>query len=179
YQRAAGHALDLPVAFVQLLDRDCAALLQRPEALQGLGDLAHEGTAGDPGRQRNTLRGCGLIDAESDAKEVRVQVGGFHRVVDAGAAWQGRGHCLASASIFSTCGAPIAPGTRLPSANTSVGVPVILYFLPNSRLRARAPVSQLAAGAAWSRTIWSSQAFPLSLAHHMLRALSVESGPRI
>ena len=36
----------------------------------------------------------------------------------------------------------MAPGTREPSAKISVGVPVILCFLPNSRLRATAAASK-------------------------------------
>jgi len=53
---------------------------------------------------------------------------------------------LASVRSFSTCWALMAPGTREPSTKKRVGVPVILRFFPNSRLRSRTVVSQLALG---------------------------------
>ena len=76
----------------------------------------------------------------------------------------------------------MAPGTRVPSAKISVGVPVMLVLLAELEVALRAP---RVAGAAWCAaasspsTIQSSQALALSLAHQMLRDLSVESAPRI
>ena len=72
-----------------------------------------------------------------------------------------------------------APGTRVPSVKISVGVPVILCFFPNARLRCSAAVSQLAAAGILSLTIHSCQTLVRSLAHQMLRDFSAESGLRM
>jgi hypothetical protein len=66
---------------------------------------------------------------------------------------------------------------RVPLPKISVGVPVMLYFWPNSRLRVSALVSHSAASGATPRTIQSVQALALSLAHQMLRDFTTESGP--
>jgi MFS family permease len=75
----------------------------------------------------------------------------------------------------------VAPGTRVPLANTRVGVPVMRILRANSTLRVRAVLSQpaAAAGAGMSESIRSLQARSLSLAHQTLRDCSIDSGPRM
>src|SRR5690606_19927252 len=82
-------------------------------------------------------------------------------------------------SCFSISCALMAPGTRVPSEKITVGVPVILYFLLNARLRSSAAVSQLDLAGFWSRNIQSSQTLFLSLAHQTFLDFSTESALRM
>ncbi len=72
-----------------------------------------------------------------------------------------------------------APGTRVPSAKSKVGVPVMRCFLPNSTFASRAVVSQLAVDGVEPFTIQSFQTLALSLAHQMFLDLVLESSPKM
>ena len=82
-QRLTSLAVNLPAAFVQLLDRWLAASLFGVQPLQVLGKFAHQIAAGYPHWQRNDLLRIRLRNVQRDPKQVGVQVGGFNAVVQA------------------------------------------------------------------------------------------------
>ena len=81
----------------------------------------------------------------------------------------------------SICAAGMAPGARVPSSNTTAGVPCTRCLRPSSVLASSAAVSQLAGAfyAILPSIIQSRQALAGSLAHQMSLLLATESGPRI
>ena len=126
-------------------------------------------------------------------EQMRMQVCGFDAVVNVcGRGWAGGAKCAAQGprgsrrsgafsggslaegcrwrlrqALFHLLGADGA-GTRVPLAKIRWGAGD-LVLLAKARLRCRALVSQLAAGAGLSRTIWSCHAVAWSLEHQMLR----------
>src|SRR3990167_1656499 len=87
----------------------------------------------------------------------------------------------AAAMRLSICAAGMAPGARVPSSNTTAGVPCTLYLRPISTFCSMALLSQLAAAldGSWPSTIHARQALATSLAHQMSLLFTLESGPRI
>ena len=67
----------------ELAQVDRASFLMRLEARQVARELAHEVAARDPYRQAHALFGGGALDAQRDAKAVRVGVGDLDPVGDA------------------------------------------------------------------------------------------------
>src|ERR1035437_2354269 len=96
--------------------------------------------------------GDGSLDDQANVEQMSLWVL-YPHAVSQRRAW----HQFLTSRCFSTSAAPMAPGTRDPSAKTRVGVPVILCLWPISTLRVSAAVSQLAAAGNWSRTIQSCQ----------------------
>ena len=141
HQRLVGSAVGLPTAFVQLGQLDCLPALLALQPLQVLGEFTHQVAARDPDRKTEGLQRLRLGNRQGHLVKMSVQVRQPDLVADGchGVA------VLVSLRCFSTSAAPMAPGTREPSANTRVGVPVILNLRPTSRLRAIALASQLAA----------------------------------
>ncbi|MCY1513852.1 hypothetical protein D9M68_483710 [compost metagenome] len=84
HQRLARHAVDLPAAFVELRQHRLAAALRGAQALQVLGELAHEVAAWDPHRQRHALLRGGRGDGQRDGEQARMQVGALDAAMHGG-----------------------------------------------------------------------------------------------
>ncbi len=73
-QGTAGLAVDLPGRLVLLHDLQLAAALGRAQALQVLGEFAHQVAAGDPHRQRHALQCLRRFDLEETGRRLRTLI---------------------------------------------------------------------------------------------------------